>query len=36
MRRLLPWLIRTVALQWLKREEYQLMPEGVVPVWLAA
>jgi 2-polyprenyl-6-methoxyphenol hydroxylase-like FAD-dependent oxidoreductase len=33
--RLLPWLIRTGLLQWLKRKEYRLMSEGAVPVRLA-
>jgi hypothetical protein len=35
MHRLLPWLIRTGLLQWLKRKEYRLMSEGAVPVRLA-
>jgi 2-polyprenyl-6-methoxyphenol hydroxylase-like FAD-dependent oxidoreductase len=35
MQRLLPWLIRTGLLQWLKRKEYRLMSEGAVPVRLA-
>lgn len=32
--RMLPWLIRTGLLQWLRRKEYRLMSEGVVPVRL--
>jgi len=35
MYRLLPWLLRTGLLQWLKRKEYRLMSEGAVPVRLA-
>ena len=33
--RLLPWLIRTGVLQWLRRKANRLMSEGVVPVRLA-
>ncbi len=33
--RLLPWLICTGVLQWLRRKENRLMSEGVVPVRLA-
>jgi 2-polyprenyl-6-methoxyphenol hydroxylase-like FAD-dependent oxidoreductase len=34
MNRLLPWLVRTGLLQWLRRKEYQYMSDGVVPVRL--
>ncbi len=36
VRRLLPLLLRTGLLQWLRRKEYQLMSEGVLPVRLVA
>jgi hypothetical protein len=32
--RLLPWLMRTGILQWLRRKESRLMSDGVVPVRL--
>jgi 2-polyprenyl-6-methoxyphenol hydroxylase-like FAD-dependent oxidoreductase len=32
--RLLPWLIRSGLLQWLRRKEYKFMSDGVVPVRL--
>ena len=32
--RLLPWLMRTGILQWLRRKEARLMSDGVVPVRL--
>jgi 2-polyprenyl-6-methoxyphenol hydroxylase-like FAD-dependent oxidoreductase len=34
--RLLPWLLRTGLLQWLRRKEYQQMSHGVLPVRLVA
>jgi 2-polyprenyl-6-methoxyphenol hydroxylase-like FAD-dependent oxidoreductase len=35
LHRLLPWLIRSGVIQWLRRKEYRLMSEGAVPVRLA-
>ena len=35
MNRMLPLLVRTGLLQWLRRKDYQLLSDGVVPVRLA-